>query len=118
MEQVPDRVKMAVKIALDQLATIARGLENGRRADAMFDGCGRYEWEVWTEGLHDKLKRIDTSLATLQQFRINAAAKGIDPEVTIAELGGVPRYEPSDAIDRWMRDAQREIPFTPHVHGS
>ena len=116
MEQVPERVKMAVKIALDQLATIARGLENGRRADAMFDGAGRYEWEVWTEGLHDKLKRIDASLATLQQFRINAAAKGIDPEVTIAELGGVPRYEPSDAIDRWMRDAQREIPFTPHVH--
>lgn len=109
MEQVPERVRMAVKIALDQLRSIAVGLENARRTDAMFSGDGRYEWEVWTHDGEAKQLRIYQALQTLQEFRLRASAKGIDAESVIDELGGIPNYEPTTAIDRWMSVAQRSV---------
>lgn len=102
MAQVPERVKLAVKIALDQLRAIANTLQHARETDAMFDGAGRYEWEVWTYDGEAKQMRIYQALQTLQEFRLRASAKGIDAEAVIDELGGVPSYEPSKAIDRWM----------------
>jgi len=100
-EQVPERVKNAVKFALDRLHTIARSLAHGRACDAKFGGDGRYEYECWFH-LMDRDRYIAESLATLQEFRIRAAAKGIDPEETIKELGGVPDFSPSPATDKWI----------------
>ena len=100
-EQVPETVKFRVKIALDALNYVAKSLAAGRNADAQFGGNGRYEYECWWH-IHDRQKRIDEALAIIQDFRIRAAAKGIDPEETITELGGVPCFEPSTAVDRWL----------------
>jgi hypothetical protein len=102
MAEVPDRIKRTVTIALDSLRKIESALRQGRSCDEQFGGDGRYEWEVWTQ-IYDRDTRIESSLEILKEFRARAKAIGLDPEVTITELGGVPNWKPSPAIEKWDR---------------
>ena len=108
-ETIPPSVLARVKSAIDSLNKIADALKNARQTDAQFHGEGRYEWETW-QSIRDRDKQMADAEQTLAKFRQVAAEKGIDPEATISELGGIRDYHPTEAARTWGGNAPAPKP--------
>lgn len=78
---LPERVKIAVKHAVDALNDVHTGLEGARR----LGGGGRYEAEAWDSQKFEET--IARAMRTIEIFREHAPKNGIDAEAVLKELG-------------------------------
>lgn len=104
-EQVPQHVRDGVKFALGRLAEIQEGVKRSASLEEQFGMAGRYQ----ADALRNRQADIERAQATLAEFRKNAAAKGIDGDAVILELGGEPDLTPSPEAKVWLDDPRGPV---------
>lgn len=104
-EQVPQFVRDKVKFALGRLAEIHEGIKQSVSLEKRVGQTGRYE----ADALRNRRADIERARATLEEFRNNAQAKGIDADAVIRELGGEPDLTPSPDAQAWLDDPRGPV---------
>lgn len=84
LADLPPSIRSQVESAIGRHRQYADALEQGRKADRMFAGDGRYENDAHKANVH----HLEAGDKTLDEFRRVAPANGFDPEAIIRELGG------------------------------
>lgn len=101
---VPASVRIVLKRHLDALQGVVDRLEQGRKIDKRFGGGGRYEWECLLSVIDEDMGSIRAAREAVAEFRTFAPKNGVEPEVFLASLGGVPDLKPSAKAIAFMSD--------------
>lgn len=96
--EIPARITTRLKRALDAMREVRDSLDQGRTADRMFNGRGRYEADAWA----NTSKHLRPVFRTLEEFKVEAEAKGINGAAVLAALGGVPDVTLSAEALAWL----------------
>lgn len=91
-DNVPQWVKDWVARHLATLRVIVDSVNQGRRADRMHAGNGRYT----SDCIHANLDAIKETLGDVERFRDACKEEGVDADAIIDELGGWPDGLPTD----------------------
>lgn len=89
---LPTSVDVALASAVSRLQAMHEALEQGRRADAMFGGGGRYEADAASNrcgGLFGLFRQKAEQLAVIERWRSRCPAD-IDFDELLAEYGDLP----------------------------
>lgn len=105
-EEIPDQVLSVVRAAVRRIRDLADALAQGRRADCMFDGGGRYEADAWCNAMGaGRFQQFKDAVNHLHLFKRIATENGVDGEAVLKELG-LPSEEEltlSEAAKGWIQ---------------
>lgn len=105
-EELPTEVDVAITGAVSRLQAMHEALEQGRRADAMFGGGGRYEAEVIHHrygSLKQLLQTVEEKQAVIRKWR-ERCPSGIDFEKLLTEYGEIPEIAISEGGSVYLSD--------------